>query len=133
MKIKTLVIVITITFLIISCSGNSIYYNSQKKGIMSCEGSFLSTLIIAGTGNNYDFYYITSNKGVEVFKPKDIHSDFVIKDKKDNIIANSDFRLKPLSEYKISNTSKGDAGEQWLIVKTDNNGEIINADKIHCD
>jgi hypothetical protein len=132
MKIKTLIIA-TISFLIISCSGNSIYYNSQKKGIMSCEGSSLFTLIIAGTGNNHDFYYFTSNKGVEVFNPKDIHTDFIIKDKKDNIIANSDFRLKSLSRYKISNASKGDAGEQWVIVKTDNNGEIIDADKMHCD
>jgi hypothetical protein len=133
MKLKTLLSTIIIALIMFSCSGNSIYYDFHKKGVVSCDGSPISTLSIIGTDKNSEFFYLTSNNGAALLSFNNIPSQFVIRDKKDNIISNEDFKLKSFSEYKISNTSRGDAAEQWVTIKTNDMGVIISADKINCD
>jgi hypothetical protein len=133
MKLKIIIISLMFSILLISCKGNTIYYDIENKGVVSCDGLLLNTLVILEIGGNSEYYYINSDKGVHLFKLKNISKEFVIRDKRDNIVSNSDFKLKPLSQYKITNISIGDAGEQWVIIKTDKNREIIEVDKTQCE
>lgn len=107
----------------------------ERKEIIPCGNTSISTVMIQEVGGNFDFYYFKlkrPNKGVKFFSVVEINNSFEITSKLKEINP-SDFKLKPLSRYEVINVSNGDAAQSTIVITTDEQGNIIDADKTDCD
>lgn len=133
-KIFILLVVILLT----ACSGNSSYFDLEKKGIISCNDNYISKVYIKGLDENNDYYRFSLNwnqnkYGVKFFSVVNIRDDFETYTHLGKLINNSEFALKPLSRYEVINVSNGDATQSTIIITTDEHGNIIDADKTDCN
>lgn len=124
--------------LLTACSGNSSYFDLEKKGIISCNDNYISKVFIKGLDENNDYYRFSLNwnqnkYGVRFFSVINIPQDFEIYTHLGKSINNSEYTLKPLSRYEIINVSSGDAAQSIIVITTDEQGNIIDADKTHCN
>jgi hypothetical protein len=131
---------IIVSFLVLSliaCSkSNNIYFDTKKKGISSCNGSLISNLIIIGIDDNLDYYRFSLKEnytnGVVLFKVDSIDTAFDILINNGSIISNEQFKLKPLTKYKVINKSNGDFAEFHIQITTDQNGKVKLASSTDC-
>lgn len=132
------IFILLISLFIISCSGNGIYFSIEEKAIISCHDSLLSKLSIEGINENHDYFRIVlkeERNGIGVLKLhlNSISDEFDIYNSLGKKVDRSEYKLKPSSKYLISHFSKGDAAASEIIVTTDKNGNIVNADKLDCN
>lgn len=133
---KKIFIILT-TLLIVSCSGNSVYFDLHKKNIISCNNLLISKVKVEGFDDNFDYYVFSlknnNDIGVKLFSLTKISNVFSISTASGKIINNSEFKLKPSSKYKISNISSGDATEFSITIITNENGDIVKASNLDCN
>jgi len=131
------IVLSVMTIFIVSCSGNSIYFDLEKKGIISCDDSLISKVLIEEVEGDFDFFSCDLKEsrrgiGVKFFNVYKIDNAFQIKNGLHGIVSPYEYRLKPNTNYKITHGSKGDAAVQSIIITTDENGDIIDADVLSC-
>jgi hypothetical protein len=133
---KKIFLILT-TLLIVSCSGNSVYFDLHKKNMISCDNLLISKVKVEGLDDNFDYYVFSlksnNNIGVKLFSLTKISDAFSISTTSGKIINNSEFKLKPSSRYKISNISNGDATQFSITIITNENGNIVKASNLDCN
>ena len=133
---KKIFLILT-TLLIVSCSGNSVYFDLHKKNMISCDNLLISKVKVEGLDDNFDYYVFSlksnNNIGVKLFNLTKISDAFSISTTSGKIINNSEFKLKPSSSYKISNISNGDATQFSITIITNENGNIVKASNLDCN
>jgi hypothetical protein len=133
---KKIFLILT-TLLIVSCSGNSVYFDLHKKNMISCDNLLISKVKVEGLDDNFDYYVFSlksnNNIGVKLFNLTKISDAFSISTTSGKIINNSEFKLKPSSRYKISNISNGDATQFSITIITNENGNIVKASNLDCN
>lgn len=136
-NMKKSLIILAIIF-IVSCTDNSSYFDLNKEGIVSCQESLISKVMIKGLDDNFDYYRFSlmenrNGIGVKFFSVSDINDAFIISTISGKTINNSEFKLKPSSKYEISNVSNGDATQSTITIITDEKGNIVDASVLSCE
>ncbi len=107
----------------------------NNKEIRSCDESVIERLIVEELrkkGKSFIIKLKRDNKGVNVINIQNPDTIFSITELPFSKVKNSDFKLNPLSKYKITNLSNGDIADFSIIISTDIKGEIVNSDKLTC-
>lgn len=121
---------------IYSCSfhSNKIYYDSEKKAIISCDGGTLSRISINSEDNNENYFFKLNdyNTGDEIFYFFKNHEGFTLSNLGVEIPMDS-FTLSPNTTYIVDNYSEGHRPSMVIKIKTNSKGEIIEASKTSCE
>ena len=111
MKIKIFIFGMLLLLLFVSCHSNLI----SKDG----EDCLYFSLLPEKRGDNvFSVKKISKNYSVRVIRTR---------------INLQNFKLRPNMEYEIINNSASDAANGKLLIRTDENSDVIYADKISCD
>jgi len=132
------IIITLILITLYSCVGNNVYFDLEKNGIITCDDELISKVIIEEIDGDFDFYSFKLKEhrkgiGVKFFNVYSINKAFEIRDNLGKIVKPYEYRLKASSKYKVRHMSKGDAAESYVIITTDENGKIIEADILDCN
>lgn len=124
-------IIISVIFFY-SCHDNVIYYDRDHRCVRTCNGTKIVSLYIE---DDRSLYFITTKKykrGSNRLGLEKIDDDYIITRGNDTLIDNKLFKLKPNSEYRVSNSSNGDAAAGTIIIRTDSMGIINYSSKTSC-
>jgi len=116
-----------------SCFSNEIYFDLKNQTICSCNKQRIDCLYIEGS-NSTNFYHWTlrpDKKGVNRLSIQTGNSNYVIENMWDEDVSEN-FRLQPNTEYNITNNTFGDAAGGHVIIRTNNKGIVVYADKTCC-
>jgi hypothetical protein len=124
-------IIVIFAFVLVSCFGNNIYFDLEKQTICSCNKQTITSLNIHDLDNqNTYFFTLRPNKnGTNCLSIQTWSGDYFVENIFDYTVNSKNFRLKPNTEYEIYNHTFGDAAGGKLIVKTNNKGMVIYADR----
>jgi hypothetical protein len=116
---------------LMSCYDNQIYFDISEQCVKTCNGRPVKSLYFEGNNNLYLFEKISGKEGSSIFCLNDLDRNYKLAIMNIEMPLDS-FRLKPNSEYKISNHTYGDAAFSEIKIKTNESGEIVTADVASC-
>jgi hypothetical protein len=137
MKTKIFYILIIVIYLITTiyldaCRSNVIYFDIEQQTIVGCEGAILNLYVESRDHLDYlHFSVLPNKKACRNFSFKDLNKNYSVTVSDGNFDLNN-FRLRPETEYEITNISNGDASGGSVLVRTDQNGVVIYASKTSC-
>jgi hypothetical protein len=129
---KTIHLAVIVT-LFSSCYNNNIYYDMKKQLVETCNGKPIRQLYIISQDNHifYHFALINDQEGVNSFSLLNLNNQYSLEILNRKIPLEG-FKLIPGAEYKITNSSYGDAASSDIKIKVGERGEIAFANKTTC-
>ena len=131
--------IITITFLLCSCHDNRIYFDIEKQSVNSCNKQIIMHLVVLGLKNSDEYFFNLKEgqEGTNVFLINHPTCDYnlMFTYLPENKICDEikNFRLKPNASYQVINMTNGDASESIILIKTDDQGNVISSNRINCN
>jgi hypothetical protein len=125
-------------FLFYGCYDNKFYIDVQHQKVVSCNDKSIRNLSISNEDDNrvYDISWMDNKRSVPtVINFNNIDKGYEILKYhkwKSKVIPNQDFKLLPLTKYKIKRY-QGDAVSQKIDITTNDKGEIFNSSKVDCE
>ena len=133
MKIKIFIFGMLLLLLFVSCHSNLIYFDIKNQSVVRCDGRILNLYIISKDGDDCLYFSLLPEKrGDNVFSVKKISKNYFVRVIRTRINLQN-FKLRPNMEYEIINNSASDAANGKLLIRTDENSDVVYADKISCD
>jgi hypothetical protein len=133
-KWNSLFLLISTSWLLISCDSNEICFDLKKQIVCSKDNAKLSKLLI--DEENGDLIWITKKDGKmvdEYFSFEKLDTLNYLYEKSGYISKKIDyFYLKPNTTYEVENKSDGDASGGKLTIKTNSNCKVFYSSDI-CD
>lgn len=116
-----------------SCHNNKIYFDINAQSIKTCNRKVISELYITNENQNIFFHFskIPDKKGTNSFSLIRLNKDYYVEtlNKK---VSLTDFRLIPKTQYKISNSTYGDASSSDIEIRTGDNQNVIFSNSLSC-
>lgn len=132
-NINSLIIFTCLLFTLSSCSDNNIYFDINNQSVISCNKKVISKLHIIGKDNK-DFYFFSKQpeaKGTNNFSLITLNHSYLLENMNSQISIDS-FKLRPETEYEITNSTFGDADHTQILIKTDKEGKVIYSNVTSC-
>jgi hypothetical protein len=132
-KYKSIVGVVLL-LLLSSCSDNKIYFDVEEQQVKTCNGKIIENLHLTSEsgGAFYHFKKIQDQEGTRSFSLLKINENYKLEGMTGQLSFDQ-FKLKPKTEYKVTNSTYGDAAPSCIIIETDDSGKITNASVTSCD
>lgn len=132
MKKKMLLWIVAIVSLT-SCSDNQIYFDKETQSINTCNGKTIRDLIIDEVNGNslYRFVTVKDKIGANSFSLIALDKNYKLEKMGQELPLDS-FNLNPDSEYRIRNSTNGDAAFGEINIRTNENAKIVEADITSC-
>lgn len=124
-NINSSIVLICLLFTLSSCYNNNIYFDINSQCVVSCNKKVIENLHIISKDSK-DFYFFSKLpklKGTNSFNLVEINHSYSLENMNCEISIDS-FRLRPETEYEISNSTFGDAASSKILIKTDKNGKV---------
>ncbi|WP_300564695.1 hypothetical protein [Flavobacterium sp.] len=133
--IRTKIYLVFIFILFIGCTNNEIYFDCDTQSLISCTNKGIRNVYISSESSS-ETYFIEW-KSTEIDVPtnldfRNIQKEYSIyKGWNEILILNKEFKLSPLTSYKIERV-QGDASSYNIMISTNEKGKIVKSSKALC-
>jgi len=134
MKIQRNVLLLVLVIIgLMSCADNQIYFDIDEQSIKTCNGKAIRSLTVDEIEGDYLYRFAKGKdkEGTNSFSFISLDKNYTLEVMGQELPL-SKFNLKPNSEYRIRNSTYGDAASGEIKVKTNGDGEIATADITSC-
>ena len=134
--IRSKIHLVFIVLLFTCCTSNETYFDCNTQSLISCNNKGIRNVYISSESTS-ETYHIEW-KSTKIDAPsnldlRNIQKEYSIhKGWNDILILNKDFKLSPLTNYKIERV-QGDASSYNFMISTNNKGEVIKSSKSTCN
>lgn len=117
-----------------SCHNNKIHYDIKEQRVKTCNGEAINNLYILNEKEKifYHFLRLPDKEGTNSFSLITINNDYRLENL-NRPVEFEEFKLKPRMEYKISNSTFGDAASSEINVRTGDTVIIVYASSMSCE
>lgn len=135
---KDKIYIIFLFFLFIGCTSNETYFDYNSQCLLSCSDKGIRNLDISNELNSiiYEIRWeevnLSSPNKVDFRNIEKGYRIYKYNSWKRHLISNKDFKLSPLTKYKIDRF-QGDAASYDIEVSTNEKGEIVKSSKVSCN
>lgn len=132
-SINSLIILTCLLFTLSSCSDNNIYFDVNSQSVISCNKKVISKLHIISKDSK-DFYFFSKQpeaEGTNNFSLIALNRSYLLENMNSQVSIDS-FKLRPETEYEITNSTFGDADHTQILIKTDKEGKVTYSNVTSC-
>lgn len=117
-----------------SCNNNKIHYNIKEQMVKTCNRKPINNLYILNENEKIFFHFLKlpDKEGTNSFSLISLNNDYRLKNL-NRPVKFEEFKLKPKTEYKISNSTFGDAASSEIKVSTGITAIIVYASSVSCE
>lgn len=117
-----------------SCRNNKIHYDIKEQMIKTCNGKAIKNLYIINEKEKvfYHFLKLTDKEGTNSFSLINLNNNYSLENL-NRPLKFEEFKLMPKMEYKVSNSTFGDAASSEITVRTGNTEIIVYASSMSCE
>lgn len=134
MKInRNISLLILVVIGLMSCADNQIYFDMDEQCIRTCNGKAIRNLTIDDVEGDYLYRFVKDKdkEGTNRFSFISVNKNYTLEVMGQELPLNK-FNLKPNSEYRIRNSTYGDAASGEIKIKTNDDGKVATANIISC-
>lgn len=118
------------------CNSNETYFDCDTQSLISCNNKGIRNVYISSESTSETYFIEWKNTKISApsnLDLRDIQKEYSIyKGWNDILILNKNFKLSPLTNYKIEMV-QGDASSYKIMISTNNKGEVIKSSKTTCN
>lgn len=117
-----------------SCNNNKIHYNIKEQMVKTCNRKPINNLYILNENEKIFFHFLKlpDKEGTNSFSLISLNNDYRLKNL-NRPVKFEEFKLKPKTEYKISNSTFADAASSEIKVRTGITAIIVYASCVSCE
>ncbi len=117
-----------------SCNNNKIHYNIKEQMVKTCNRKPINNLYILNENEKIFFHFLKlpDKEGTNSFSLISLNNDYRLKNL-NRPVKFEEFKLEPKTEYKISNSTFGDAASSEIKVRTGITAIIVYASSVSCE